>query len=107
MAIDHIEGPLPSSAPLERDARLVSTDHKVEPGEIAIGVIIGRAAEYFDFFVFAIASVVVFPKAFFPFAEPVTATLYSSPSSRSPSWRARSAPSCSWPSTGATGAGSN
>ena len=77
MAIDHIEGPLPSSAPLERDARLVSTDHKVEPSEIAIGVIIGRAAEYFDFFVFAIASVVVFPKVFFPFAEPVTATLYS------------------------------
>ena len=77
MAIDHIEGPLPSSAPLERDARLVSTDHKVAPSEIAIGVIIGRAAEYFDFFVFAIASVVVFPKVFFPFAEPVTATLYS------------------------------
>src|SRR3954454_21255913 len=77
MAIDHIEGPLPSSAPLERDARLVSTDHKVEPSEIALGVIIGRAAEYFDFFVFAIASVVVFPKVFFPFAEPLTATLYS------------------------------
>src|SRR4051812_50097853 len=77
MTIEHVEGPLPSSAPLERDARLVSTDHKVAPSEIAIGVIIGRAAEYFDFFVFAIASVVVFPKVFFPFAEPVTATLYS------------------------------
>src|SRR5918995_2807625 len=77
MAIDHVEGPLPSSTPLERDARLVSTDHKVAPIEIAIGVIIGRAAEYFDFFVFAIASVVVFPKVFFPFAEPLTATLYS------------------------------
>ena len=77
MAIDHVEGPQPTSTPLERDARLVSTDHKVAPSEIAIGVIIGRAAEYFDFFVFAIASVVVFPKVFFPFAEPVTATLYS------------------------------
>jgi MFS family permease len=77
MAIDHVEGPLPSSTPLERDARLVSTDHKIAPSEIAIGVIIGRAAEYFDFFVFAIASAVVFPKVFFPFAEPVTATLYS------------------------------
>jgi MFS family permease len=77
MAIDNVEGPLPSSAPLERDARLVSTDHKVAPSEIAIGVIIGRASEYFDFFVFAIASVVVFPKVFFPFAEPITATLYS------------------------------
>jgi MFS family permease len=77
MTMDQVEGPQPSSAPLERDARLVSTDHKVAPSEIAIGVIIGRTAEYFDFFVFAIASVVVFPKVFFPFAEPVTATLYS------------------------------
>ena len=77
MAIEHVEGPLPSSTPLERDARLASTDHKVAASEIAIGVIIGRAAEYFDFFVFAIASVVVFPKVFFPFAQPVTATLYS------------------------------
>ena len=77
MAVDHVEGPVPSSQPLERDARLVSTDHKVAPSEIAIGVIIGRTAEYFDFFIFAIASVVVFPAVFFPFAEPVTATLYS------------------------------
>jgi MFS family permease len=77
MAIDHVEGPAPNSAPLERDARLVSTDHKIAPSEIAIGVVIGRAAEYFDFFVFAIASVLVFPRVFFPFAEPVVATLYS------------------------------
>ncbi|HEY7643428.1 MAG TPA: MFS transporter, partial [Hyphomicrobiales bacterium] len=77
MPTDHVEGPVPSSQALERDARLVSTDHKVAPSEIAIGVIIGRAAEYFDFFVFGIASVVVFPKVFFPFAEPVTATLYA------------------------------
>jgi MFS family permease len=77
MTMDQVDGPQPSSTPLERDARLVSTDHKVAPSEIAIGVIIGRTAEYFDFFVFAIASVVVFPKVFFPFAEPLTATLYS------------------------------
>ena len=77
MTMDQVQGSHSSSTPLERDARLVSTDHKVAPSEIAIGVIIGRAAEYFDFFVFAIASVVVFPKVFFPFAEPVTATLYS------------------------------
>src|SRR5918993_3640160 len=77
MAVDQVQGPQPSSTSLERDARLVSTDHRVAPSEIAIGVIIGRAAEYFDFFVFAIASVLVFPKVFFPFAEPVTATLYS------------------------------
>ena len=76
MALDQAQG-LPSSATLERDARSASTDHRISPSEIAIGVIIGRAAEYFDFFVFAIAAVVVFPKVFFPFAPPLEATLYS------------------------------
>ncbi len=47
------------------------------PGEIAIGVIIGRASEYFDFFVYAIASVLVFPAVFFPFERPADGTLYS------------------------------
>jgi MFS family permease len=39
---------------------------RIAPGEIAIGVIIGRTSEYFDFFVYAIASVLVFPSVFFP-----------------------------------------
>src|SRR5690242_1760700 len=77
MVTDRIQGPPSSSTPLERDARLASTDHRVAPSEIALGVIIGRASEYFDFFVFGIACVVVFPRVFFPFAPPVTATLYA------------------------------
>ncbi|WP_238298165.1 MFS transporter, partial [Methylobacterium soli] len=68
---------LPSSTPLERDARLVSTDHKVAPSEIAIGVVIGRTSEFFDFFTYGIASVLVFPKVFFPFVDPLRATLYA------------------------------
>jgi MFS family permease len=49
------------------EARGRHTDHsKVAPGEIAIGVIIGRTSEYFDFFVFGIACVLVFPAVFFP-----------------------------------------
>jgi MFS family permease len=51
-------------------------DH-VSSGDIAIGVIIGRTSEFFDFFVYAIASVLVFPKFFFPFVDPLTGTLYS------------------------------
>src|SRR6201987_3940823 len=47
------------------------------PGEIAIGVIVGRTSEFFDFFVYAIASVVVFPKLVFPGVNPLTGTLYS------------------------------
>lgn len=68
---------VPTSTPLERDARLVSTDHRVEPAEIALGVVIGRTAEFFDFFVYGIGSVLVFPRLFFPFADQLTATLYS------------------------------
>lgn len=49
----------------------------VSPGDIAIGVIIGRTSEFFDFFVYAIASVLVFPQFFFPFADPLTGTLWS------------------------------
>src|SRR6201989_2511561 len=50
---------------------------EAHPGEIAIGVIIGRTSEFFDFFVYAIASVVVFPKLVFPYVDPLTGTLYS------------------------------
>ncbi len=66
-----------TTAPIDDDASLNLSEHHVAPSDIAIGVIIGRASEYFDFFVFGIASVLVFPKVFFPFAEPLTATLYS------------------------------
>jgi len=49
----------------------------VTPGEIAIGVIIGRTSEFFDFFVYAIASVLVFPKLVFAWLPPLPATLAS------------------------------
>ncbi|MBC7414186.1 MAG: MFS transporter [Herminiimonas sp.] len=52
-------------------------DTHIAPGEIAIGVVIGRASEYFDFFVYAIASVLVFPSVFFPFANRLDGTLYA------------------------------
>ncbi|MDY6948082.1 MAG: MFS transporter [Pseudomonadota bacterium] len=64
---------------LERDARRTNEAHagEVRPSDIAIGVIIGRTSEFFDFFVYAIASVVVFPKLFFPYVDALTGTLYS------------------------------
>ena len=64
---------------MERDGRALNTGHggAVAPGEIAIGVIIGRTSEFFDFFVYAIASVLVFPKLVFPYVDPLTGTLYS------------------------------
>ena len=50
---------------------------QVAPGDIAVGVVIGRASEYFDFFVYGIASVLVFPAVFFPFVDRVQGTLYA------------------------------
>lgn len=68
---------VPTSA-AEDDARdLHADDHPIAPGEIAIGVIIGRTSEFFDFFVYAIASVLVFPKLIFSFTDPLTGTLWS------------------------------
>jgi len=62
-----------SISALDRDER----KHEVNPSELAIGVIIGRTSEFFDFFVYAIASVVVFPKLVFPYLDPLMGTLYS------------------------------
>jgi MFS family permease len=67
-----------ASTPLERDARAVSSDGSaVSPGDIAVGVVIGRASEYFDYFVYGIASVLVFPFIFFPFESRLNGTLLS------------------------------
>lgn len=63
---------------LEQNPHHIHGRHEdVNPGEIAVGVVIGRASEFFDFFVYAIASVVVFPKLVFPFVDPLRGTLYS------------------------------
>ncbi len=70
--------PEPSSDRLEEDVRLTTASHhRVAPGEIAVGVVIGRTSEYFDFFVFGIASVLVFPALFFPDLPPLEGTLYA------------------------------
>ncbi|MCQ4630551.1 MULTISPECIES: MFS transporter [Shinella] len=69
----------PTSSGLERDARRMHDDDKpLSPGSVAIGVVIGRTSEFFDFFVYGLGSILVFPKLIFPFApNPVAATLMS------------------------------
>src|ERR1700744_5441225 len=73
--------PTGNTSPLhgtQHDGPEAGSDHSpVAPGEIAIGVIIGRASEYFDFFVYGIASVLVFPQVFFPFEERLEGILYA------------------------------
>lgn len=68
------------SGELEQDARRLHGSgggHGVRSGDIAIGVIIGRTSEFFDFFVYAIASVIVFPTLVFPYVDRLTGTLYA------------------------------
>jgi MFS family permease len=67
--------PVPNTS--ENDARQGDEHSHIAPGEIAVGVIIGRASEYFDFFVYGIASVLVFPSVFFPFEARLEGTLYA------------------------------
>jgi MFS family permease len=68
----------PTSGTAERDARAINArEGHIAPGEIAIGVIIGRTSEFFDFFVYAIASVLVFPSLIFPYVDRLTGTLFS------------------------------
>jgi len=68
---------LSSTSPARGARPHAAEDVHVAPGDIAIGVIIGRASEYFDYFVYGIASVLVFPQIFFPFERSLEATLYS------------------------------
>ena len=63
-----------SGAPQEDDR---ANHAEVTPGDIAVGVVIGRSSEYFDFFVFGIASALVFPAVMFPFLPHYEATLWS------------------------------
>jgi MFS family permease len=72
-----LRSPLPPSS--ERSNRGIphDEDSNVAPGDIAVGVVIGRASEYFDFFVYGIASVLVFPSVFFPFVDRLQGTLYA------------------------------
>lgn len=71
-SLTHVE---PGPAHVQHDARAAARQERVKPGEIAVGVIIGRASEYFDFFVYGIASCLVFPALFFPFVSRLDGTL--------------------------------
>ncbi|MDP5008723.1 MAG: MFS transporter [Glaciimonas sp.] len=66
-----------TTTPSRTEGHSPSGHSEIAPGEIAIGVVIGRASEYFDFFVYAMASVLVFPSVFFPNASRLDGTLYA------------------------------
>jgi metabolite-proton symporter len=47
------------------------------PRQVLFASLIGTAIEFFDFYIYATAAVIVFPKLFFPAADPTSATLAS------------------------------
>jgi metabolite-proton symporter len=47
------------------------------PGQVLFASLIGTAIEFFDFYIYATAAVLVFPRLFFPASDPASATLAS------------------------------
>ncbi len=47
------------------------------PGQVLFASLIGTTIEFFDFYIYATASVLVFPRLFFPKSDPAAATLLS------------------------------
>lgn len=47
------------------------------PGQVLFASLIGTTIEFFDFYIYATAAVLVFPHLFFPTADPASATLQS------------------------------
>jgi metabolite-proton symporter len=57
----------------------VTSPHKPlnTPGQVLFASLIGTTIEFFDFYIYATAAVLVFPRLFFPSTDPNTATLAS------------------------------
>ena len=61
----------------------MSTSHTItasagnSPGRVLFASLVGTTIEFFDFYIYATAAVLVFPKLFFPAEDPTAATLQS------------------------------
>ena len=47
------------------------------PSRVLFASLIGTTIEFFDFYIYATAAVLVFPKLFFPASDPTSSTLQS------------------------------
>jgi MFS family permease len=47
------------------------------PGQVLFASLIGTTIEFFDFYIYATAAVLVFPRLFFPASDPASAVLAS------------------------------
>src|SRR5450759_5489044 len=66
---------LDSAPPMSERA---GTDAPVNtPRQVLLASLIGTTIEFFDFYIYATAAVLVFPRLFFPASDPASATLAS------------------------------
>src|SRR5687767_14253936 len=71
------------SAMRSRNLVMVTPQHDVldsrvnTPGQVLFASLIGTTIEFFDFYIYATAAVLVFPRLFFPASDPASATLAS------------------------------
>ena len=57
---------------------IVRTGKQVNsPRQVLFASLVGTTIEFFDFYIYATAAVLVFPRLFFPSADPAAATLAS------------------------------
>lgn len=88
-------------------ATATTLDHEQEHvpvnsrNKVVIASLIGTAIEFFDFYIYATAAVIVFPLIFFPQGDPTAATLQSLATLLSRLWRVRLA--LRYSATSATG----
>jgi MFS family permease len=47
------------------------------PGQVLLASLVGTTIEFFDFYIYATAAVIIFPRLFFPASDPAAATLAS------------------------------
>lgn len=59
------------------DAPTSSPSQVNSPSQVLFASLIGTTIEFFDFYIYATAAVLVFPKLFFPASDPASATLAS------------------------------
>src|SRR5438477_1807883 len=59
------------------DTRTMGAKPVNSPAQVLFASLIGTTIEFFDFYIYATAAVLVFPKLFFPASDPATARLAS------------------------------
>jgi metabolite-proton symporter len=65
------------SEPITRNGIVATAASVNRPAQVLFASLIGTTIEFFDFYIYATAAVLVFPRLFFPASDPASATLAS------------------------------